>query len=97
MNTRKSLSLSSLTMSPDDIPATGLLIGTPAAISDNVDAHTEPCEVEPFDIAISETVLIAYGNSSSDGSTGMSDLSARAPWPISLLPGLLEGFASPVE
>ena len=34
---------------PQEIPATCFLIGTPAAISDRVDAQTEACEVEPLD------------------------------------------------
>ena len=33
----------------------------------------------------------------SEGSTGMRALSARAPWPISRLPGPLLGFVSPTE
>jgi hypothetical protein len=36
-------------MRPIAIPATGALIGTPASISDRLDAHTEAIEVEPFD------------------------------------------------
>ena len=31
------------------MPATGALIGTPASISDRVEAQTEPIEVEPLE------------------------------------------------
>ncbi len=37
------------------MPATGALIGTPAAISDNVDPHTDAMDVEPFEASTSET------------------------------------------
>ena len=37
------------------IPATGALMGTPASISDNVDEHTEPIEVDPLDESTSDT------------------------------------------
>ena len=37
------------------IPATGALRGTPAAIIDSVDPHTEAIEVEPLDDRTSET------------------------------------------
>jgi len=82
---------------PAEIPATGFLIGTPAAINDIVDAQIDACEVEPLDSNVSDTVLIAYGNSSGDGSTGTRAFSAKEPCPISLLPGPLEGFVSPTE
>ena len=82
---------------PHDIPATILLIGTPAAISDIQEAHVEAIDVEPLDSNVSDTVLIAYGNSSSDGSTGTRALSARAPCPISRRPGPLETLVSPTE
>ena len=42
-------------ISPMAIPATGALIGTPASISDSVEAHTLAIEVEPFDSRTSET------------------------------------------
>ena len=51
------------------IPATGALIGTPAAIKDIVPAQIEACEDEPLDSSTSATVLMAYGNSSTLGST----------------------------
>ena len=70
---------SSVVIRPHDIPATGALIGTPAAISANVEPQTEPCDVEPFDESTSDTQRIAYGNSSSLGNTGTSDFSANAP------------------
>ena len=82
---------------PHEIPATIAFSGTPAAISDIHDAHVEAIDVEPFDSNVSDTALIEYGNSSSEGSTGISALSANAPCPISLLPGPLETFVSPTE
>ena len=69
--------------------------GTPASINAIELAQVEPIEVEPFDSKTSEVTLIAYGNSSSDGNTGINAFSASAPCPISLLPGPLDGFASP--
>ena len=79
------------------MPATGFLIGTPAAISDIVEAHMLACDVEPLDSKVSETVRIVYGNSSSLGSTGTSAFSANEPCPISRLPGPRLGFVSPTE
>ena len=38
------------------MPATGALIGTPASMSDRLDPHTEPIEVEPLEDSTSETV-----------------------------------------
>ena len=84
-------------MRPQEMPATGALIGTPASISASVEPQTEPCEVEPFEESTSETRRIVYGNSSTDGMTGSSARSASAPWPISRRPGPLEGFVSPTE
>ena len=37
------------------MPATGALIGTPASISDRLDAQTDAIEVEPFELSTSET------------------------------------------
>ena len=82
---------------PQEIPATISLIGTPAAIRDRVDAQMLAWDVEPLDSIVSETVRIAYGNSSTLGSTGIRALSASAPWPISRRPGPLLGFVSPTE
>ena len=64
---------------PQEIPATGALIGTPASIRASVEPQIEPCEVEPLEETTSDTTLIAYGNSSTDGITGTSALSASAP------------------
>ena len=50
-------------MRPQEIPATGALIGTPASISARVEPQTEPCEVEPLDEMTSDTKRSAYGNS----------------------------------
>src|SRR5262245_44351472 len=68
---------------PIAMPATGALSGTPADSNDIVEAHTEPIDVDPFEPSASETWRIAYGNSSREGSTGISDRSASAPCPIS--------------
>ena len=84
-------------MRPMAMPATGALMGTPASISARQEPQVEAMEEEPLEDRISDTTRIAYGNSSSEGSTGSSALSASAPWPISLLPGLLKGLASPVQ
>ena len=51
MATRPSSSL----IKPMAIPATGLAIGTPAAISDMVVPQTVAIEEEPFDSKISDT------------------------------------------
>ena len=37
------------------MPATGALIGTPAAISDSVEPQTDAMEVEPLEASTSET------------------------------------------
>ena len=37
------------------IPATGALIGTPAAINERVDPQTDAIDVEPLDCITSET------------------------------------------
>ena len=70
---------SSPVISPQEIPATGALIGTPAAMSAKVEPQIEPCEVEPFDESTSDTTRIAYGNSSTLGITGTRAFSASAP------------------
>ena len=70
-------------MRPIAIPDTGALIGTPASISDKLDAQTDAIEVEPFDDRTSLTKRIAYANSSWLGTTGNNARSARAPCPIS--------------
>ena len=92
----KSSSVSPVTR-PQEIPATGLLIGTPAAISESVEPQTLAWDVEPLELNTSDTRRSEYGNSSSEGITGLKALSASAPWPISRLPGLLLGLASPTE
>ena len=53
--------------------------------------------MEPFEPSASETWRIAYGNSSRDGSTGISARSASAPWPISRRFGAPTRPVSPVE
>ena len=52
------------------MPATGAFSGTPAFSSASVDAQTEPIDVEPLELSASDTCRIAYGNSSTLGSTG---------------------------
>ena len=42
-------------ISPQEMPATGRLIGTPASISASVEPQMEPCEVEPLEESTSET------------------------------------------
>ena len=37
------------------MPATGALIGTPAAINDNVEPQTDAIDVEPFEANTSDT------------------------------------------
>ena len=64
---------------PIAIPPTGALIGTPASISESVDAHTLAIDVEPLEDSTSETSRSVYGNSSSEGITGISARSASAP------------------
>ncbi len=44
---------------PIAIPATGFLIGTPAAINDKVEPQVEAIELEPFDPITSDTTRIA--------------------------------------
>ena len=41
------------------MPATGARSGTPAAISDKDEAHTDPIDVEPLELSASETTRIA--------------------------------------
>ena len=40
------------------MPATGVLIGTPASISDRMPPHTDAIDEQPFDSRISETMRI---------------------------------------
>ena len=84
-------------ISPIAIPATCSFIGTPAAISDKEPPHIDAWDDEPFDSVISDTTLIVYGNSSSDGITYFNALSANDPCPNSLLPGLPILPVSPTE
>ena len=44
--------------SPIEMPATGLVIGTPAAIRPSVAAQTLAIELEPFDSRMSEITRI---------------------------------------
>ena len=86
---------SGLVTSPVEIPATGAVIGTPASIRAKVLPQILPWDVDPFELSTSETTLIAYGKSSSEGKTGIKAFSASAPCPISRLPGPRDVLASP--
>ena len=55
MSVRMATRPSSSLIKPMAIPATGLAIGTPAAISDMVVPQTVAIEEEPFDSKISDT------------------------------------------
>ena len=79
------------------VPLTGAFKGTPASNSERVLPHTDPIEVDPFELNTSLTTLKTYGNVSLPGSTGIIALSAKAPCPISLRPGVLIGLVSPTE
>ena len=57
----------------------------------------EAIDEEPFDSSTSETTRIAYGNSSSVGSTGIRARSARAPCPTSRRFGAPMRPTSPVQ
>ena len=71
--------VSSFEINPIAIPATCSLIGTPAAIKDKLEAHTDACDVEPFEEIASLTTLIVYGKSTLGGITGTKAFSAKAP------------------
>ena len=84
-------------MRPQEMPATGRLMGTPASIRARVAPQMEPWEVEPLEETTSLTTRMAYGNSSTDGSTGAMAFSTSAPWPISRREVERLPRASPVE
>lgn len=86
----------SFAIKPMAIPLTHFLIGTQASINEREEAHTEAIEVEPLLERTSDTTLIVYGNSSSEGITGSKAFSANLQCPISRLEGALVGLASPV-
>ena len=97
MSVKVTYSLLSPVINPTEIPATGEEIGTPASIKDSVPAQTLPIDVLPFELRASQTIRIVYGKSSALGRTALNALSARAPWPTSLLPGEPTLPASPTE
>ena len=70
---------------PIAIPATGLVMGTPAVIKDNVEPQVEAIDDEPFDDNTSLTTQIVYGKIDLSGITGFKAFSAKAPCPISRL------------
>ena len=78
MSVRMAYSSPSFT-NPIATPATGAFKGTPASSSDKFAPQTLAIEDEPFDSRMSETTRIAYGQSSSDGSTAEIARSASAP------------------
>ena len=82
---------------PQEMPATGALMGTPASMSASVEPQMEPCDVEPLDESTSDTTRMAYGNSSTGGMTHCSAFSTSAPWPYSRRLVLRAARASPVE
>ena len=88
--------LPSSKMSPIAIPATGAMIGTPASMSERLDAHTDAIEVLPFDDNTSETRRNVYANFSWSGTTGNNARSASAPCPISRRLGLPTRPVSPL-
>ena len=79
------------------VPLTGAFNGTPASNNERVLPQTDPIEVDPLELNTSLTTRNTYGNVSLPGKTGIIALSASAPWPISLLPGVLIGLVSPTE
>jgi hypothetical protein len=79
------------------MPATGACVGTPPSISASDEAQTEPIDVEPLELMMSDTTRIAYGQSSVLGSTGTIARSASSPWPISRRFGEPTRPVSPVE
>ena len=76
------------------IPLTGALIGTPASMSESVDAHTAPIDVDHHDHRHSETVLIVYGKLFFSGITFSTAFSASLPCHISRRHGALILIAS---
>ena len=54
-------------------------------------------ELSPVDSSIALTRRRVYGKSSGAGRTASSLLAAKAPWPISLLPGPRMGLISPTR
>src|SRR6478735_1037752 len=84
-------------MRPQEIPATGAMIGTPASMRAKQPPQIEAIEVEPLEAMISDTTRMEYGKTSSGGRIGTSERSASAPWPISRRPGPMKRPASPTE
>src|SRR3989344_3131817 len=78
------------------MPAAGATIGTPPSIIARVDPQTEAMEEDPFEDRISDTTRMVYGNTSLEGIMAKRALSAKAPCPISLLPGEPILLTSPV-
>jgi hypothetical protein len=71
--------------------------GTPASIKEITPPQTVAIEEDPLDSRMSETILIVYGKTSSLGMAGRIDFSAKAPCPISRLPGARRKETSPTE
>ena len=68
-----------MVIKPIAMPDTGALIFTPASIKANVPAQTVAIDDDPFDSKISETTLMVYGFSSSDGNTCFKERIAKLP------------------
>ena len=79
------------------MPATALLMPTPASNRASEEPQTEAIDDEPFDSRISETRRIVYGNSSVSGTTARMARSASAPWPMSRRFGPRMKPVSPTE
>ena len=61
------------------MPRNNEVVNLPAYLEQLQDAQVDAMDVEPLDSKVSDTVRIAYGNSSSLGRTGINALSANAP------------------
>src|SRR5688572_30566510 len=96
MSDRTAKSLPSL-IRPIAMPATGVLMGTPASISASEEPHTEAIDDEPFDSVISDTQRTTYGKSPFAGITAATPRFASLPWPISRRFGASWFEISPTE
>ena len=97
VNTLKLLGFFSSITSPIAQPPIICFIGTPASIKAKVLPQVDAILVEPLLDIISLTKRMVYGKLSCSGNTTSTALSAKAPWPISRLPGPLRGATSPTE
>ena len=79
------------------MPATGLVIGTPAAIRPSVAPQTDAIELEPFDSRMSEITRSCRGICRGRAARVDAPLGESMPWPISRRPGPRIGRHSPTE